>query len=634
MKEAYHGILRPGVQYGLGLGLTFTFIEALKGIMQSQLLFHYQQPLKVILISVVFNLVLGALIGLVAAPLLRLKHRWLWYGFGCVALLAVLHLALPPQFRSMVAFDLIVVGAVALLFAFSLWLAREPVRVRIGVVLGVVGVIVAYAVPRWLAPVDAELDPGRSNAPANAPNVLLIVLDTLRADRVELMGYERETFPWLTAFAPEGATFQRAISAAPWTVPSHGSMFTGLYPSGHGAHHERTYLDESHTTLAEILYRHGWETVVLSANAWLARSTGLIQGFAWTEPTWITWLAPMSSFAYRVAWRFGWLTNDHSGRRVTDAWLHWLETWPQQRPFFACLNYVEPHIPYHQLPRDHLRTFAPEDVTREEVIRASKAVQDAERLGIVVSDEEAQRVRDLYDAAVRYQNDLVAEVVEAVRARGILDQTIVILVSDHGHLLGEHGIFDHNRSLSEYLLWVPLVIRYPPRVSPGLVIDTPVTTAALLPTILDLARLPPAAGIHTRSFAPLFDGNMAEAQSPLLAEQYRDEGEMVAEGFEPRSMFDRIGIRYRSIEDEDGWKLIVDSVGTRWLLRPREDPTELTNLADEHPEVVERLAARLLTLVEAYGLGALDAELSDSGDDVELDPEVREQLRALGYAGS
>jgi len=632
MKETYSGTLKLGIQYGLGFGLVFSIIEALKGILQSRFLFHYQQPLKVILISVTFNLVLGAVIGLVATPLLRLRHRWLWYGLGCVALLAALHFALPPQFKSMQSFDIMVVGATALLYAFSLWRLRGATLARVAVVLGVIGVIVAYAVPRWLAPVDAELDSGRSNAPANSPNVLLIVLDTVRADRLELMGYQRETFPWLKAFAREGAAFQRAISAAPWTVPSHGSMFTGLFPSGHGAHHERTYLDESHTTLAEILYRHGWETVVLSANAWLSRSTGLAQGFAWAEPTWITWLAPMSSFAYRVAWQLGWLTNDHSGRQVTDAWLRWLDAWSGERPFFACLNYVEPHIPYHQLPRDHLLNFAPEEVTREEVIRASKAVQDAERLGVVVSEQEAQRVRDLYDAAVRYQNDLVAEAVEAVRERGILDQTIVILVSDHGHLLGEHGIFDHNRSLSEYLLWVPLVMRYPPRVSPGLVIDTPVTTAALLPTILDLARLPPAENIHTRSFAPLFDGNVTESQSPLLAEQYRDEGEMVAEGFEPRSMFDRIGVRYRSLEDEDGWKLIVDSVGTRWLLRPREDPNELTNLAEKHPEVVERLEARLSTLAEAYGFDALDAELSDPDEDVELDPEVREQLRALGYA--
>jgi len=162
-------------------------------------------------------------------------------------------------------------------------------------------------------------------------------------------------------------------------------------------------------------------------------------------------------------------------------------------------------------------------------------------------------------------------------------------------------------------------------------IASPVTTAALFPTLLDLAGLEPPPGIMTRSFAPLFTGDVEAARSPLLSENYQDPGETVTKGFQPRNDFDRIGVRYRALE-EDGWKLVVDSTGRSWLFRPQEDPLEPRDLTAEHPEIAARLAARLAALVEAYGLGALDGEPRDAGD-VELDPEVRERLRALGYAG-
>ncbi len=138
------------------------------------------------------------------------------------------------------------------------------------------------------------------------------------------------------------------------------------------------------------------------------------------------------------------------------------------------------------------------------MVRASQRMQKAELVGDRITSENARKVNDLYDAAIHYQGGLVAEAVEALRARGVLDQTIVIVVTDHGDLLGTHGMFTHGRSLSEYLLSVPLVIRYPPRVPRGLVIDSPVTLAALMPTILDLVELPAAVGIPARSFAPLF----------------------------------------------------------------------------------------------------------------------------------
>jgi arylsulfatase A-like enzyme len=626
-----YGFLWSGIRWGALVGFLFTMVEGLKNILLSMRLFHYEQPLHVILITVVFNLALGGAIGLVAAPLLKLRRGRLWFGLACMVMLAAVLLVVSPPFASMAMFDVVIVSLVAVLYFVSVWLLGRPRLAKAALLLGCAVTAGAYAVPRWLAPVETELEPPVSTAPAKAPNILMIVVDTVRSDRLDLFGYQRPTFPWLTSFAREGATFARALSAAPWTVPSHASMFTGLFPSGHGAHHERTYLDASKTTLAEILHQHGWETLAFSSNAWISESTGLGQGFGAMPTVWTNWLAPMTSLAYRLSWQAGLMTRDHSGREVTDEWVEWLENRSSERPFFAFLNYIEPHIPYHVIPDESLLTFAPQGTTKAEVIDSSLAVQEAERSGAKVSEEDAQRVRDLYDSAIRYEDGLVEAAVEVLRDQNLLDQTIVVVVSDHGHLMGEHGMFDHSRSVTEQLLAVPLVMRYPARIPAGMWIETPVTTAALMPTMLDLAGLPPAEKIHTRSFAPLFDGDVDAARSPLLAESHRDAGNMAAKGFQPRSEFDRLGVRYRAIE-EDGFKLVIDSTGLRWLFRPQADPSETTNLASQYPEVVADLEAKLAFLVDSYRLGPIDGEATDSPD-VELDPAVEERLRALGYLG-
>ncbi len=625
-------ILWVGARRGLGLGLVFTVVEAL-GALPVFIKFQHQQSLTVTVVTVGFNLALGALLGLAATPLLSLRRGRLWHGLGVMALLAALVLAVPPQFDFRSSFDAKMLGAVAGVYALSLWLARRTIRGRIAVMLGVIVVIVLYSMPTLAAARAAvsTRESRRSNPPPGAPNLLMIVLDTARADRLDLMGHHRETLPWLTAFAREGATFQRALSAASWTLPSHASMFTGLYPSGHGAHHEGQRLDASQTTLAEILHQHGWETAALTSSFLVSERRGMTQGFTTVKPLWMSAFALNYSFAYRLGWKLGLVGTDHGGRHVTTEWRRWLDEWQGDRPFFAFLNYFETHLPYHQLPNDRLRTFTGEQVSRRDVIDASQAVQRRIFLGEPISEEATQVFRDLYDAGLRYENDLVARAIEAVRERGILDQTIVVVVSDHGDLHGEHDMFNHTRSLLEYLLAVPLVVRYPPRVPAGLVVETPVTTAALLPTILDLAGLPPAESIHTRSFAPLFAGDEAASRSPLLAEQYRCARGLQAE-FTPSNVFDRLGVRYRSLEEE-GWKLIVDSEGSRWLFRPREDPAESRNLVGEYPEVAASLTTNLSTLVEAYDLGALGAEIAaDPSIQLELDSHEREQLRALGYS--
>lgn len=634
-RASWTSYFRSGLKSGLALGLVLTLVELLKNIPLS-LKGHYIASLGVLLVSASFMMGLGIVLGVLCAPLLALRWGRLWHTLACCGLFGALTLSLSPDFefaRRMETFSLIVL---LLLYAMALWLGRRPRWRRIGVVAAIVLSITAAALPRILLPDVEAVGRGRSNAPEGSPNILLIVIDTVRADHLSYRGYERETAPWMVRFANEGALFRRALSSSTWTLPAHASMFTGLYPSGHGAHHENNHLDDSLTTLAEILHRYGWLTVGFNSNPWITDSSGMTQGFAYMEEAWLAVMAPQSSLAYRVAWRLGWVSPDHGGEQVAEGWEKWIgQTWDGKRPFFAYLNFLEAHAPYHQLPVDVRARYLEGDASFEEQRLAADRAQGAQFFGSKsspVSEHEAEIVTDLYDAGIRYDDDLVARSIRALEARGALDDTVVVIVSDHGELLGEHQMFGHEASLSEYLLDVPLIMRYPEKIPAGLEVEEPVSTVALFPTLLDLADLPPPDGTHARSFAPLFSGQVEPSRSPLLSEQH-GLAPLVPGSYKETGPFDRLGVRYRALE-EDGWKLVVDSEGNEWLFRPLEDPTETENLAERYPEKVAELKASLETVVAAFALGDLDAEaLTPHGSaGTELDPEVRERLRALGYA--
>jgi arylsulfatase A-like enzyme len=182
--------------------------------------------------------------------------------------------------------------------------------------------------------------------------------------------------------------------------------------------------------------------------------------------------------------------------------------------------------------------------------------------------------------------------------------------------------------MSEGLLHVPLVVRYPPRVPSGLRVETPVSTTAVFSTALDLLGVAPPENAQAASFAPLFEGDAAAA-SPLLSEQHKFKG-MIPGTYKEQGPFDRLSVRYRAFE-ENGWKLVEDSEGNRWLFRPEEDPEETKDLSGARPDLVAQLASRREMLIRGLGLGALDAEKLGGGGHVELDPAAREGLKALGY---
>ena len=356
------------------------------------------------------------------------------------------------------------------------------------------------------------------------PNVILLVLDTVRAVSMSLYGYPRQTTPALVRFATTGVVFDEAYSTAPWTLPSIATMFTGQYPHEHGADWI-TPLSNHGQTLAEHFRDAGYLTAGFVANLnYSSAEVGLGRGFLHFEDyttslTDILLSASPGRFvlnnpALRRAIGF----YDTFGRKSADglnsAFLSWLDD-HAQRPFFAYLNYYDAHQPYLP-PRPFDTLFGPDTLRNKGLIRHIRT-RDAHRINKeAMTAAERAAEQQAYDGALAYLDSRLERLIAELDRRDLSGNTIVIITGDHGELFGEHSLFDHGNSLYLPLLRVPLVLRAP-NLAGGVRIATPVTLRDLPRTILDLAGLD-GGTIPGESFAGLANGaGVSATGSPLLA---------------------------------------------------------------------------------------------------------------------
>lgn len=351
-------------------------------------------------------------------------------------------------------------------------------------------------------------------APPGSPNVLLIVLDTVRAQSLGMYGYQRQTSPQLDKFSQSGVVFERALSTAPWTLPSHASLFTGRLP-----HELRadwlTPLGKAHPTLAEALAARGYVTAGFVANLLYAtRETGLNRGFLHYSdfplaPGWFVRESWLTRGLIRPLQNVVGDTDRLVGKRapeVNEEFLKWLATRPQ-RPFFAFLNYFDAHAPY--LPP------SPFDV---------KFGNGGPQADITVrrywSQEQIQRSNDAYDGTIAYLDQQVGALLTTLKTQGVLENTLVVVTSDHGEQFGEHGLFDHGNGLYRPVLHVPLVISFPTHVPAGIRVSQPVSLIDLGATIMDLTNATngdsvfPGETLSDYWHSPLLN----QKQRPLVAE--------------------------------------------------------------------------------------------------------------------
>ncbi|MDT7040988.1 sulfatase [Candidatus Nitronereus thalassa] len=319
------------------------------------------------------------------------------------------------------------------------------------------------------------------------PNVLFIVLDTVRAQSLSLYGYDRETTPRLKDFAATGARFDQALSTAPWTLPSHGSMFTGYH--GHElSTNWRVPLDATYPTLAEELRNAGYLTAGFVANLeYCSYVYGINRGFIHYEDFEFS-LGELAVSASLIRSIFGipnerWFTyyellNRKKAPDINRAFLDWLPQAKEEgRPFFAFLNYFDAHEPY--LPPAPYKGMFGKDVDTLPFADLWKNYTPAE----------AERLQNLYDGAIAFLDFQIGELLDQLRSDGILENTIVIITSDHGEEFSEHGIPSHGHSLYGPSLNVPLIISFPPKVPRGKIVTEWVSLRDLPATIADLTNL-------------------------------------------------------------------------------------------------------------------------------------------------
>jgi len=393
---------------------------------------------------------------------------------------------------------------------------------RIGVPIALVlliGVAVAGRAARSSAErrglASLRADPGR-------PNILLLVLDTVRAWSLDLYGYGRPTTPRLRSWAQRGVVFDRALAAAPWTTLSHAVMFTGRHPTELSVEWNRP-LDGTFPTLAEVLRGAGYATGGFAGNyVNVGRATGLGRGFLHYEDYPLRPLAFLRNTTLfgrvlaidRVAAMVGRrrMIPALSGQQVTTDFLEWTER-RGRAPWFAFLNYYEAHGPYlPPVPYDTMYLGKP-DAAVDRFWEQVQRVYGPSQLPLA----ELAVTLDAYDGAINYLDIQVDTLLQALAARGDLSNTIVVVTSDHGELFGEHGVIAHGNNLYLPVLHVPLLLIAPGRAPEGLRVQRLAALRDLPATLLEMAGVAnPGLPGHSLASAwnPSGDGG---AQDPLFA---------------------------------------------------------------------------------------------------------------------
>jgi arylsulfatase A-like enzyme len=363
---------------------------------------------------------------------------------------------------------------------------------------------------------------GLPAAANGAPNVLLIVLDTVRARSLGMYGYDRDTTPELSRWAARGVTFEYAYSTAPWTLPSHVSMFTGRW------HHEMSAdwddpLDEGLATLAEHLAGRGYSTAAFTANpAYTTWETGLGRGFARFDdfpqsPSQMVGSSALgmligcgtrNELGCRLREPLGWyeLLGRKPADRVRADFTNWVDGNAADRPFFAFLNFFDAHAPY--LPPPPFDTRFGESLPRGNPMHLDLP-------GWEWTPDQIRAEQDAYDGAIAYMDAQVGAMLDDLDARGILDDTIVIITSDHGEEFMENGVMTHGNSLYVPSLHVPLIVINGTRVPAGQRVDTPVSVRDIASTVCDLTGSDPATFPGTPLSAYWADG--APGPEPIYA---------------------------------------------------------------------------------------------------------------------
>lgn len=458
---------------------------------------------------------------------------------------------------------------------------------------------------------------GTGAAAANRPNIILISLDTLRADRLSVYGYPRATTPSIDAFAGEGTVFTDAVSASCWTTPSHASMFTGALPLDHGAGSwPRGYvLPQGADTVAELLQRNGYATAAFSEGGSVGSWAGFYQGFDRFSD------GPVVEGA-----------SSGTAKQTFDAATKWIDV-QSAAPFFAFVHTFEVHDPYCSPPPEGHRYIDPDT-------QLSKCIYEKD----LTSDEIVKQAMDLYDGGVLYTDAVFGQFAKFLKEKGLLENTVVIIVSDHGEEFGEHGAYGHTTHLYKELLHVPVIVRLPNADAHRGPLDTLISGCDIAPTIADLAGLSTSVSFKEgRSLLPLLlpsHGGTYQRDFAYSHFQQRMDELTLKSGIDHEFAFYSVRTKEaRFMLGNRDWVREQVLAGKRSTEFPwaefgydlLSDPGERVNVCETSPESMEKLRAALKQHLAPYDINATIFPGASSSGDERVQDETIDALRALGY---
>ncbi len=470
--------------------------------------------------------VLGVVL-VVLAVLVRIPWRvaaGVFAGLG-----ALLVLLLFPRLHQLAAL-IVAVGVgtqVARLLQNRVPAATRVVRQSLPWLVGSI-CLLAVVTAGWQVLGERRRVEARPAAQHGAPNVLLLILDTVRAANLSLYGYARRTTPELERFAERGTTFDLGFAPCSWTAPSHASMFTGRWTvelDVTGVHR----LSPRWPTLAETLHARGYATAAFVANqVYAGWESGILRGFEHREDYPLTLWTATESTAFGIEWypsirrvarpilnrvnrvpllwrlRLPQPSRRPSAEHITTAFLGWLDHIPPA-PFFAFLNFMDAHPPYTPPDSFRSRYHLP-------ILRPVSPAARTDPLNVRLTPADMRPRHDAYDGSIAYLDSQLGRLFRELERRRLLDNTLVIIVGDHGDEFGEHGLAGHGNSLYRLSLHVPLVVSFPGHVPAGRRVTVPVSLRNLAATVLDLVAVG-ATPLPGRSLARFWNGGDGTADT-------------------------------------------------------------------------------------------------------------------------
>ena len=486
------------------------------------------------------------------------------------------------------------------------------------------------------------------------PSILLLVLDTARARNFSCYGHHRKTTPVIDRLADKHVQYSDAVTASPWTLPSHSTLFTGVYPSVHRTNSLESRLPEDLVTLSQILSDEGYRTVGMASNPWFSSEFGITRGF----DKFFQMFGPYSTDSYR---EFS-LTLTDDTKSFKQRLLHLLHTQTMSdlcknslnagyrmisnrpddgaaeavkktislisgpSPFFGFINFLEPHLPYDP-PEAYADQFLPQDVDSKAVKSVNQYAPTYNIRNVSMDSQDFDILERLYEGALRYVDDRIGKIFSHLREEEEMDNTMIIIMGDHGENIGDHGLMGHHYSVHQTLLHIPLIIKYPNSDGQGVVVNERVSSIDVPATIAQVLH---NSGIPINDFMSQQMGEpltqTAERSDPIIVEYLNHMpsiGQLKEKCNNPGFDVEKYDRQLWAIFDNNQ-KVIVDSNGYIELYNVASDPNERNDLADDFPE----RASSLRNSLQEYR-----NQLEPTGSHGRTKPkgDIEDRLNNLGY---